>query len=525
MKKIFLSLTLVAMTAVLAQAQQNPPTVCGTTAAEQISGILPRLDANLATIESGTNVSDRALQYIPVHYHLVAGTDGTGRAKIANALDNLCRLNDAYADLDMRFYFSVHSTPSYGLFDKSINDNNVYLQQTNTFSMISRRHNKAVNLFIVKEPGTSAPQPGVIVNGYYTPGNDWIVIRSTEMNGKLNGPTVPHEVGHFFSLPHTFLGYDHDDFGPEDAGWPKAPLISPEGPATERMDGSNCATAGDKICDTPPDYNVGLRDSDNNCKYEGFGTGGVLAKDPTGVTLDPMEENMMGYFNGCKPFVFTPTQKQLILADRASTKRNFLNNTFVPAATEITTPTDLIVAPVTGSFVQFSNVVLEWKSVPGATYYLVDIDYTSIYGSAQAQEIVVNTNSLTLTNLLNNKKYYWRVRPFNEYVTCAAPRTGIFTTATSSAENIEGLTAMQVSPNPTQEGESAHLMVSTETGFEASLRIFDAAGRQVSAQEGLIFPQGNTRVDLPTTSLPNGIYFVALQNGNGQAMRRLAVVR
>ena len=84
---------------------------------------------------------------------------------------------------------------------------------------------------------------------------------------------------------------------------------------------------------------------------------------------------------------------------------------------------------------------------------------------------------------------------------------------------------MQVSPNPVSGSDFARLTVSTETGFDASLRVFNAEGRQVSAQESLVFPQGNTTIELPLTGLPNGIYFVALQNGQGQAMRKLAVLR
>jgi len=524
MKKILLSCAL--LTAALgACAQANHPAgICGNGSQEQIDHLLPRLEANLAAIDAGQHVPDRAIMYVPVHYHLVAGTDGTGRAREVTVLDNLCRLNQAYADQDIRFYLSSHSTAAYGLFNKTINSDNVYLNQTSTFVMNTRRHKNAINIFVVKEPASGAGNPpGVIVNGYYSPSNDWIVLRSSEVSGKANNPTAPHEVGHFFSLPHTFLGWEEDPFESTDPTWPIAPAISPGGNPTERVNGTNCTVAADKVCDTPPDYNFGLPDTDNNCKYEG--SGGQFAKDPLGVVVDPMEENMMGYFNGCNPFVFTAQQKSLILADLNANDRNYLDNTFAPAATNIETPTDLLIAPANNGQATFNNVILEWKPVAGATYYWVDVDITSLFGSIQLQSFLVTGTTQTITNLLNNKKYYWRVRPFNEYVTCAAARTGIFNTTTTSTENIEGLTAMQVSPNPVSDSESARLTVSTETGFEASLRVFNAEGRPVSAQEGLVFPQGNTTLELPLTGLSNGIYFVALQNGQGQAMRKLVVLK
>lgn len=51
------------------------------------------------------------------------------------------------------------------------------------------------------------------------------------------GRGIEHELGHTFGLYHTF----HDEFG------------------LELANGSNCATTGDLLCDTPADPNVTLR--------------------------------------------------------------------------------------------------------------------------------------------------------------------------------------------------------------------------------------------------------------------------
>ena len=64
-----------------------------------------------------------------------------------------------------------------------------------------------------------------------------------------------------------------------------APASSPGGIPTEKMDGSNCETAGDYLCDTPPDYNgFGWDD----CDYDGG------AQDPMGVEIDPEERLIYG---------------------------------------------------------------------------------------------------------------------------------------------------------------------------------------------------------------------------------------
>lgn len=492
--------------------------VCGMTVADQ-AAYTARLQENLAKVERGDYVSERgAIQYVPIHFHLVGNADGTGKHKERLVLDQLCDLNEAYAGTEMRFYLRPH--PTYGLFDKSINNTNVYLNQTNNILMQNRKHQNAVNVFVVQEPATSNDQPGQTL-GYYTSLYDWLVIRKSEINGTGNG-TLGHEVGHYFSLRHTHYGWESDPFDPSDAAWPTAPANSPPSPygivPTERMNGTNCTTAADLICDTPPDYNFGFGWPAGNCIYN------LPAKDPLGVQVNPMEDNFMGYFIGCD-YVFTPTQENVILADRAASYRNYLDNNFVPAATVITTPVDLLVAPTADDTTQYyDEVLLEWQSVAGATYYLLEIDVLNSYSTGNYQSFVLTTTSQLLTNLQENRKYYWRVRPFNEYATCAAARAGSFVTSKiSDTHEIKVLSAWQIAPNPVS--NTARIFFSAAANFEATVSIHDATGRRVRTLPNTVFPQGESTLDLPVESLANGLYFVAIENVEGRAVRKMTIMR
>ncbi len=80
--------------------------------------------------------------------------------------------------------------------------------------------------------------------------------------------TFSHEAGHYFGLPHTFEGTE-------------------DGSNPECVDGSNCSTAGDYICDTPADDNGGWS---WNCAYIG---GGVDVCN--GTPYAPSSENIMSY--------------------------------------------------------------------------------------------------------------------------------------------------------------------------------------------------------------------------------------
>lgn len=511
MTRIFFTLAALLMLATVSFAQTPQQGVCGTTIADQ-----QLMDELMPAGELVPVASERsAVQYVPIHFHLVADSDGNGRHKITRALDQLCDLNAAYEPNDMRYFLRPH--PTYGLFDKSINSDNVYSNQSNTFTMNNRRLNNAVNVYVTNIADSGNPNPIGIVLAYYSPTNDWVVSRKDQINGTGNG-TIPHEVGHFFSLRHTFFGWESAPFQPGSAGWPIAPSVSPGGIPTEKMDGSNCTTAGDYICDTPPDYNFGLLVS--NCQYNGG------AKDPMGVLVDPMENNYMGYFSDCD-YEFTPGQFSQVTTNLNSASRNYLDNTFTPAAETIVTPEELLTLPAVGDTVDFYNTVyFEWQSVAGATYYLFELDINSTYTSPLSQEIVSTGTSLTLTNLQANRTYYWRVRPFNEYYTCNGAKQRTFRTpGVSGTDNIAGLAGWVVAPNPLTAGQTARVAVKADQAFDANMTVYDLAGRTVYQQTGLQFPAGDSTLQLALDNAPNGMYYIVLENANGRAARKLIISR
>ena len=519
MKKIVFLLALAVAGGVEISAQ-NQGTACGTSFQDQAL-FEDRLLKNIERVESGQGVSDRgAIQYVPVHFHLVGDANGNGKVKEFKVLDQLCALNAAYAPMDIRFYLSPHPVNN-TLFNYAINSANVYTNQTSWFTMDVNRHPNALNIYVVDQAATTNNNPpGVLTLAYYSPTRDWVVSRKDQINGQTNNSTLPHEVGHFFSLQHTFYGWESDSFDATDTGWPKAPTTSPDGVPTERMNGTNCNTAGDKICDTPPDYNFGLISS--TCTYSDG------AQDPNGTLVDPQENNMMGYFESCASYSFSQSQQNAVLADRASVYRNYLDNNFSPAATDITVPTDLLVAPASAQVVPYyDEVTVEWKAVPGATYYLLELDIVNAYSTPYSQAFVVkNATSKLLTTLLPNRTYYWRVRPFNEYYTCTESRQRTFkTTSTSAVRDIAGLSAWQISPNPLRNGASATVLVHAEKGFDAALRVYDLAGRMLFQQVETAFAAGETAFELPLSGLENGMYFVVLQNKEGQSVRKLSILR
>ncbi|MFN0216568.1 MAG: zinc-dependent metalloprotease [Saprospiraceae bacterium] len=517
MQKVLIVLFLAILASLSASGQELQRHICGN--AQDQAEFLERLRENKIVMEAmRASAADRGeTKYVPIHFHLVGDVDGNGKHPKIKVLDQLCQLNIAFQLVGIQFYLNPH--PTYGLFNESINNNNVYSNQSNALLMNLRRHQNAINVFVVQEPVSNNNQPGIVL-AYYNPPQDWIVARKTQINGGQPNGTLPHEVGHLFTLPHTFFGWEGDSFDPSDAGWPIAPVLAPGSSVpTERQNGTNCTTAADEICDTPPDYNFGFIAA--SCANY---TGG--AKDPLGTLVDPMENNFMSYFEGCTPYAFTQDQIDIMNADLQGSDRNYLDNTFVPVSTEIITPATLQISPAAGITTQFYNtVLLEWEAVAGATHYLLEVDIISSFGTSFNQTFVETGTSKHMTNLMPNRTYYWRVKPFNHYVGCAVPKTRNFKTpGTSAIFEIDGLAAWQLSPNPVNT-DIATLSISAEKAFEAGVRITDMAGRTVSFQQAVKFPQGESNYELHIEGLANGLYLVSLESDNGRNVRKMSVLR
>lgn len=138
-----------------------------------------------------------------------------------------------------------------------------------------------------------------VINPYYEPGYITLVYTTMLPNGfgglamgdivYLLGQGSPrvaaHEVGHALGLPHT-----HD-------------VIT----EAELVDGSNCTTAGDFICDTPADPNLGMAGMIDytTCSYIGTAT------DANGQPYAPLVDNIMSY-SPCVLNAFTPGQTQVM---------------------------------------------------------------------------------------------------------------------------------------------------------------------------------------------------------------------
>ncbi len=191
--------------------------------------------------------------------------------RIDQLYDAVAGMNEVYAAAQIRFNvyptIEIIKNPDYFDFHK----NNEGLLTT------AYQRPGMINLYLVNS--ITMPQYDGQIAGYaYMPGGPERLIIS--MSYVSDGTTLIHEMGHFFGLIHTH---------------------GPQFESDELVNGSNCHTSGDLICDTPADPNI-YGHVNHLCEYTG------RARDANNQKFQPMVSNFMSYAPARCCNSFTPGQ-------------------------------------------------------------------------------------------------------------------------------------------------------------------------------------------------------------------------
>ena len=352
--------------------------------------------------------------YLPVQVHLLGSNTGSGRYPLSYFTQVLCELNQKFRTTGIQFYWK--GVPNY------INNSAWYdLPNFGTVDQINTQYNVAgsINVYFLSlssmslcgfayYPGTGSPaqtnRQGAIYMalGCSNPGNS----------------TLAHEMGHYLSLPHPF---DQTSGNPQ-ASWAERVTRNPNEIAPRLP--SNCATAGDRFCDTPADF----RDARWNCP-----NGGGAATDINGDVFQPLGRLFMSYANDACQDSFSVEQKAAMRATVTATgPRSYLLTPPMPVYdTVVGIPA--MYEPLNQTYgLPVNYLRFRWGSVPGATQYVLRIRWFT----TPAEEFLVSDTTFLYTGggqLLSNKVYRWSVQALNPRVTCTSFSTEwFFGTASNS---------------------------------------------------------------------------------------------
>ncbi len=205
---------------------------------------------------------------IPIAAHIVRRSNGTGGLSISQLEQGIADCNSMYANTGMNFY--LMQAIDY------IDDDDYYLNITTNAEIDALIQENvvanAVNVYFTENLTVDDGETGLCGRGSFTTSTPQGVAMLNDCTGVASTPsTFPHELGHFFDLFHTHS----TGFG------------------NELVDGSNCAIAGDLLCDTPADPRLQSSGDDQNitagCMYYGTETDG------NGDSYNPDTSQLMSY--------------------------------------------------------------------------------------------------------------------------------------------------------------------------------------------------------------------------------------
>lgn len=350
------------MASTMANSQESK--LCGTVVdarAEQIisEGLIP-------THRLRTSSQDP--YKLAITAHIIRREDGTGGLSEAQLVAALDKVNSFYqvAGLEFFIFGEIDYVDSDRYFDYDAGDEGILAGP--------RDVPNTINIYFAN----SVTSGSAALCGYaYFPGNPDRILMD---NGcTTNGTTLSHEIGHYLTLYHTHGKTNN-------------------GTTDELVDGSNCETAGDEICDTPADPNL-TGNVNGSCQYTSS------QRDANGDLYQPNTENIMSYAPQSCRRLFTTGQFDRSLSGYLSF-RNYLiskayNANFSPGQSVV----------CVGDEVNFNNLSLgdyeslEWEFTNATTISSTEDNPKTSYdtpGSYDVQLTIYGTDGGTDTRIIEN---------------------------------------------------------------------------------------------------------------------------
>jgi len=460
-----------------------------------------------------TNRADKL--NVPIKFHIVRRSNGTGGITPPTLVyDQFERMRRDFIAADMNLYLYENSF-------NYINNTAIYENPGNASNTVQNaKDDDALNIFITENANTSSGLGTVL--GFYDPNRDFIIIRITDVAGATS--SLSHELGHMFSLPHTFFGWESEPYNEASHGNPCLLTMAPgSGVRVEKVDGTNCTSAADRICDTPVDFNFGF--TSNGCNYN------QTIFDQNEDLIQPGVNNYMGYFIGCDEYVFTQGQIDVMRANWAlnaynGNDRSFLRSDYVPTSDTVNHDYS-IVAPAPASTTDFYNsVVLDWTDADGAQAYQVDVNaINTSTGESSFLSQVVTASEIEITDLDPGVFVSWTVKAFNEaYGGAPVLSSNFFAgSAATSVDDLNGLLSeLRVGPNPIQSGGDLFISMELAEAAAMTISLHDITGKlHVNAIAD--FAAGHSEYNLGTKGVTAGLYLLKVTHGDASTYRKIII--
>jgi hypothetical protein len=348
------------------KVNRNNPIECGTPVpsqkvAEQHEKLMKQFT------QRGANLVSPVV--IPIKAHIVRKSDGSGGIPVDTINSAIAVMNAKYASINMSFTLcgSIHYIDSDALYtlDVDVADS----------KLVANNVNDALNIYFVGSlTASGAALNGISAFPSANPAENRIIMWNDATSNRI---TLPHEMGHYWNLYHT-----HETFV-----------------GNELVNGTNCTTAGDLVCDTPADPCCYFYDP-STCTYTG------TVKDANEQSYNPMVNNLMSYYGLCRD-IFTTGQYARIDAGYALRTSYMNSSTYTLAcnATSAAAPTNVTLTSVG------CGIKLTWTdNANNEMGYIIEASTSSTGPFVAIGQVAANVTNFNDTRLLSDgNTYYYRV--------------------------------------------------------------------------------------------------------------------
>lgn len=438
--------------------------------------------------------------WVPVQIHIVGTDNGGGYYSDSNVKRAFCELREDFEPTDIELYLA-------GPFNY-VNSSQLYEHETfeegyEIMDDIDTQFPDVVNVYIAEGAAGNC--------GYASFWNNRVVLAINCIAPE--SATWAHEMGHVFSLPHTF---DGNSYSPDDDLTKIAPAYF------ERADSSNCAESGDYFCDTPADY-LGFRWF---CQDDSTSVFDLI--DPDSVVFRAHGNYYMSYANDECMDAFSPEQMGAMHAFVLEERPEFLKEGLTFDTVSVTEMVN-ITPPDTGEMVLGGDQRLSWSPLDNVSFYEIQVSrfptfsYSDFRGTTQDTFINIDLNA----NLLEDKTYYWRVKVYNAAYICESyflPNNSFNTVPAwpLSIDDNDFAEAVNIIPNPVSADKTALLTYTIDQSQEIQINLVGLTGQQLSTQS-LRANAGKNEQTIDLNGLPAGVYYVVIRGEKGKAVQKVVV--
>jgi len=201
---------------------------------------------------------------LKIYFHVIRRSNGTGGQSVESVEEAFNILNQDFNPQNISFNW-----------DSQIDyiDNDSYYSSPTTAIFNVNNHQDGIDIYLYDDSSSAGGRANGVGQSseFWVSGSYW----KTPNNPLTRSHVISHEMGHVLYLWHTHHG-TYNEGGNDN-------------PCPELVNGSNSATCGDYVTDTPADPHLQFDVNQSTCEWNSSGT------DANGTPYNPDEKNVMSY--------------------------------------------------------------------------------------------------------------------------------------------------------------------------------------------------------------------------------------